>query len=181
MWRGLVRDDSSISHIRSVRIYTRCITILQLDSLVLFFEDTVPDHQQIDLTAHETSKRILWCANDRFTPYIEAGVHQHWAARQFFEPRDQGMVARICFRVHRLHSGGIIDVGHRWNIRSRDVQLVYPKERILGLSHLPSMRFGDVCDQEHVRTVDIEVEPVCDILTQHRWRERTKALSVFDL
>ena len=53
--------------------------------LVLFLQITIADHEYVDLTAHETPKRILWPANNRLPAHVETGVDQHRTPGSFFE------------------------------------------------------------------------------------------------
>ena len=72
------------------------------------------------------------------------------------------VVDRVGLAVHRLDAGGVVDMRHRRDVRTLDVELVDPEQRLLLAGHGAPMLRTDICDQEHVRRIPVELEPVAD-------------------
>src|SRR6476660_9438797 len=93
---------------------------------------------------------------------------------------DQIVIEPVGLAMDSLNPRGIVDVRHGRNVRSRNAEFLGTKEALLFLRHRSPAAFHHGRDQEHVRTVAVELEPVRYILPQYGWRERAKRLSVFD-
>lgn len=75
---------------------------LQSGILIFFPEEAVAHREYLDLRAHEAVERVLWCADDGFTPNVEACIYYHRAPGQLLELRNEGMVARVSLAVKIL-------------------------------------------------------------------------------
>ena len=73
--------------------------------------------------------------------------------------------------MHGLHARGVVDVGHRRDGRARHVELVDAEEALFLLGHGDAVLVGDVGDEQHVRALAVEVEPLRRVLGEHRGRE----------
>ncbi len=83
--------------------------------------------------------------------------------------------------MHGLHARRIVDMGDGRNVGARDVELVDAEQRLF-LAVIARRRSAlHVGDQQHVGRVAVELEPVGDVLAQHRRREGPEALAVLDL
>ena len=91
------------------------------------------------------------------------------------------MITRVAVPVHRLDAGRVIHVRHRRNRRSDHVELVDSEQVLLFLRHGNTMFVTQPGDEQHVRTVRVEIEPGRDVLPQHRRRERPKGFAELDL
>ena len=88
--------------------------------------------------------------------------------------------ARVGVGVHGLHARGVIDMRDGRDIGARDVELVDAEQRLLLVGHRAAALAPHVRDQQHVGRVRVELEPVGDVLAQHRRREGAKTLAIFD-
>src|SRR5918912_4076885 len=86
----------------SVELELALVILAQTRVLTLLRQIAVPRYQDLDLAPHEAAKRVLRRANNRFTPNVEARVHQHRATRPILERRQQRMIPRVRVPVHRL-------------------------------------------------------------------------------
>src|SRR5262245_290174 len=93
--------------------------------------------------------------------------------------RDQRVETRISVGVHGLYAGGIVDVSDGGNFGAYYVELVDAEELLLLVGHAPAALTFDVGNQEHVGRIGVELEPVGNVLAQHRGRERAETLAVF--
>src|SRR6266403_1878855 len=82
----------------------------QVGILLFLFEITILDNENIQFRPHETSKRVLRIAYDRFSSHVKARVDEHGATRQLLEARKQRMIFRIGRFVDGLNARGIVDV-----------------------------------------------------------------------
>src|SRR5262249_7038592 len=64
------------------------------------------------------------------------------------------------------------------NFGAQHVQLVYAEERLFFVCHSPAPLALHVGDEKHVRRVDVELKPLCDILTENGGSKRAKALTI---
>src|ERR1019366_9559600 len=147
--------------------------------LQLLPQQAVADRERVDLRAHETAERILRLAHDRLTAHVEARVHEHRASGHGFESRQQRVEPRVGFPVHGLDTRRVIDVRRGRNVRTRNVQLVDAEQRLLLGGHCPAPALDHPRRDEHVRAVAVQLEPVGNILPQHRRREGPERLAKF--
>ena len=70
---------------------------------------------------------------------------------------------------------------HRRNFRTRNIELFDAEQLVLFRAHGDAARRLDAVHQQHIRAVAIELEPIGNILAQHRGRKRPEGLAVFDL
>jgi hypothetical protein len=123
-------------------------------------------------------ERVLGGAHDWLSAHVEADIDQHRTAVQSIEARDQGVIPRVGVGVDRLDARRIVDMRDCRNIRTRDVELVYPEQRASRLAcALPVVSHRS--DQQHVGRIDAEIEPACHLLAQHRWCKGQKLSRYF--
>ena len=91
------------------------------------------------------------------------------------------MEARMRVAMHGLDARRVIDVRDCRNIGARHVELVDAEQRFLVGAHRPAPLGANARDEQHVRRVHVELEPVGEILAQDRRREWTERLAVLDL
>ena len=84
----------------------------------------------VDVCAHEAPVRVGGCANDRFATNVERRVHQHSAAREVLKLFYQIVVVRVGLPSDCLDARCVVKVRYGRNVRPRNVQPVYPPERI---------------------------------------------------
>src|SRR5215831_4149804 len=66
------------------------------------------------------------------------------------------------------------------NFGAQDVQLVYTKQRLFFVRHSPAPLALHVGDEKHVRRIDVELKPLCDILTENGGSKWSKALAILN-
>src|SRR5262249_61083578 len=64
------------------------------------------------------------------------------------------------------------------NFGAQHVQLVYAEERLFFVCHSPAPLALHVGDEKHVRRVDVELKPLCDILAENGGGKGAKALAI---
>src|SRR5262245_41998517 len=165
----------------SIRLELCLVILLQRRVLLLFDEIAVARCQYVDVRPHETAEGLLGGAYDRLATHVETGVDQYRAASQLMKSADEIVIERIGLAMHRLHASGIIDVRDCRNTGPWDVELLDPKQLLLVAGHFAAMALEDRGDDEHVGTVDIDVEPFREVLAEDRGSKRAKALAVLDL
>ena len=113
-------------------------------------------------------------ADDRLASYVERGIDDHPATREFFEALDHAVVVRVVVGVHRLDPRAVVHVGNRRDVRARHVDdldhVLAAAAQLLAvhryLAVLPNRRH-----QQHVRTLRLQVDVLGDVLGQARGGE----------
>src|SRR4029079_5316432 len=154
-----------------------------LESRVLsvLFQKAIADCEHIDLSAHKAAEGVFRRADQGLAANIEAGVHNDRTAGQTFEGADQRVIARVSLFMDRLDPRRVVDMSDGRDLRSRDVQLVDPEQRLLLLAHRAAPPLEHIRDDEHVRTVCVQLEPIAYILAQNRRSKRTERFPEFYL
>src|SRR5262249_37294558 len=98
-WEGVILTPISI------RLELILVIPFQGWILLLLAQQTIADHKQLDVVAHEATKCILRRAHDRLAAHIETCVYQHWTARFGLESFNQCMKSWIGIEVYRLNAG----------------------------------------------------------------------------
>ena len=101
---------------------------VRIMGLLLFSEEKIPHDQVIHFGPHETAISIFRCADNGFSPDVEACIDDHAITGALPKDIDQLPVTRIGLLVDRLDPGGIIDVGDGRYIRSKMVEAVVKRE-----------------------------------------------------
>src|SRR3989338_5345329 len=88
------------------------IAVLRKGWLVRFIEPERPERQGVHPGPHEGRVRLRRPAHERLPPDVERGVHHGAAAASLVEFFNHSIKERVRSRRNRLHTGGIIDMGH---------------------------------------------------------------------
>ena len=108
----------------SVKLESALVIVRERSVLITFLQIKIADCEHVEFGPHEATKGLFRSAHDRFASYIETGIDQYGAAGLAPEGRQQGMEARVGFGVNCLDARGVIDMRHRRNFRTRQVELV---------------------------------------------------------
>src|SRR3954469_6610375 len=149
--------------------------------LPVFAEEKRTEHEEVDVSAHEAPICIFGRAHDWLAANIERGVHHNWTTRQFLEALYQFVIVGIRLRRDGLNARGVVDVRHRWNVGTHNVQLLDAPQSALRTTHGYLTLFLHRRDEEHVRRFDVHLEVIAHALAQHARGERPKPFAEFDL
>src|SRR5437667_4938224 len=128
--------------------------------LLALIEHACLQHEKIHLGAHKAAITILRRANYWLTTHIETGINDHRTAGSTAKRFDDLPVQRIRFTPDSLNASRVINVRDRRYFRPGNVQLIDSPKFLFFISHLPPVRIQHVCDQEHVATIAVKIEPV---------------------
>ena len=170
-----------LAPIFSIGIYRQTVITFEVRILLDLLQHAVSHDEHVKLIPHKATKSIFRRTDDRFAANIEAGVHQDRAAGQLLKSTEQFVKQWIGIAVHGLDAGRVINMCHRRDFRTRNVELVDSEQGLFLRSHMAMLGFSDVGNNQHVRAVRRKFEPFRDVFTQYRRRERPKALAIFDL
>src|SRR6185312_4833058 len=166
---------------RLIELKRILVIALQRWILPLFAQQAVADGEHLDVSSHEAAEGVLGRRDDRLAAHVEAGVDQHRAASACLERAEERVEARIGLVMHRLDARRIIDVGDRRDRRAHDIELVDAEEAPLRFAHRALTLLLHRRDEQHVRAVGVEIEPLGHVLAQHRRCEGAEALAELDL
>ena len=144
-------------------------------------QDEALEHEHIHVRRHEAAVRLLWLADDRFTPHVEARVDEHRAPGAALEGAQQRMIAPMPEGIDGLHARRVVNVrdgGHRgpW-----DLQFRQPREGVV-TGVRDSYRVVDRRYEQHIRAFLAlrHVEVLARAVLQHGWCEWTERFAELD-
>jgi hypothetical protein len=163
---------------RAVRRKLRFVTGAQFVVLHFLGEQAIADGEHLDAGPHEAAKGVFGRRDDRLSAHVERRIDENRAARQRLELREQCVIPRVGVAMDSLHACRVIDVRHRGDRGARDIEAVDPEQRVLRGGHGDAPLRDNVRDEQHVRAVDIEVEPFREVLLR-TLGERAEGLAIF--
>jgi len=128
--------------------------------LVFLARDAIADNQEVDVGSHKAAERVFRGADDRLASDIEAGVHQSRAAGARLEGGEQRVITRVCLFVNCLDTRRHVDMSNSRDFRADGVESVDPKKLFVFVRHRVTPILKDVGNDEHVRAVAIDLEPL---------------------
>ena len=142
-----------------------CVLVVQLERrvLIFFFQKAVANYQDFDIRAHKTVKSIFGRADNWLAAHVKAGIDQYRATGDRFELRQQSVIASIGLRMHGLNTCRVVDMRDGRNFRPCYVQFVDTEQGLIRRIYCPAVFFDDIGDDEHIRAVGIEFEPVGEV------------------
>src|ERR1051326_6779022 len=83
--------------------------------------------------------------------------------------------------MNGLNARRHVDMGDCGYFRANGIQSIDPEKRLVVLRYPVAPVLADFGNDEHIRAVAIEIEPLRNVFAQHRRSERAEALAEFDL
>src|ERR1043166_5005333 len=138
-------------------------------------------HEAVHLRPHEARVSLRGRADDRLAAHVEGGVHEHGAAGQSLEGREQFVVSGVLFAPHGLDARRVVNVRHSGDRGARHIQLLDAEETLFVRRQRPAQVLAHGRDQEHVGRVRVQLEVFRDALAQDRRREGAETFAELDL